>query len=694
MFLKDFLYFITDKAGNSYRVNGGVVDTSGTPTPLPVTPSGWDEKSIKYGRSTKYFGLIRTFTTPLKFVKQGATILRDRLFRFGTEVELFLLIHRLDKTYGGEWRHRFFYKGEIDLSKCSSEENEFTANIMEGDLEKKFKANENTIYEIPIDVPQAVYVKMDGLVLQAVVTYAITKSLAAQSMGRKQMLPFVYVITEGNYFHLTFANDYGDMIDGAFNEITGEDLTTSGKWLYKATGPVRTTVRISGEIVGASGNAGNEWFVETSTGQVVSMGTIEHTLAGSPVAFDLSATVDLVEGETVFIYRSSTTFNNNGLWNYTDATKITVTTRDRADTTYIKALRPWYVAQQLLNKITGSEDYTIESNALDVTWSNLLITGFDAVRGLADAKMKISFSQLFEGYNVPANLALYVDGNILRIEEKTEVFDPATVTSLGDAKDLNVSPATDHQFNTLRIGYPDMKNDDINGRDEFNTQLTFTSPVVKVAKELAIVSPVFASMYEIELARINLNGYTNKNNDIDGNNAFLHVETSPTAGSGSQPAQYYKLLRNTYDSVTGILDPASAFNVELSPKRCIVRHGNYLRSVFYWHEAGKLIFRSGVKNVNLKTVKGAETVEEKADVTIGSLTDPLFVPLTANFKARIPIDLVDLMTDNPFRTFSFNWNGETFYGYVVDIGIQPSDNPEMEVALLLSPVNDLSKLIY
>ena len=698
MFLKNFLYFITDKAGNSYRINGGTVDTSSTPTPLPVTPDGWQEKSIKFGRSAKYHGLFRTFTTPLKFVKEGAKILRDRLYRFGTEAELYLLILRLDKSFGGGWVHSLFYKGEIDLTKAQSAEVDFTANIMEGDLSKLFKANENTVYTLDIDVPEAVTIKMDGLNIKSVTSYAILRSFAAQALLQKQVLPFQRISTEGYFFNLILQEQTGDLINLANNTITGFTPATDTRYWFEANAAMTVTIGIAGSVVanvpGGSGNAGQEWKIETSLGQNISLGTFAIPFTDVKKPFSLSGTVTLAKGERVFFYRMSTAFNNSGFWSYADDTLQTVTLFDKYKPTYIKGLRLNYIGQQLLNKITGGTDYTFASEILGTTWNNLIITGFDAVRGLPTPKMKVSFGQFFDACNVPANLSLAIDGKKIVVSPKAAAYNGGTVTALGDAKDLVVRASGDHQYNTLKIGYPDLRTTDVNGRDEFNTYLIFDSPVKKINKELAITSTVFAAMYEIELTRVNLTGKSTTNTDVDNDNAFLHIETTPTVGDGvNEPALYYKLLRNTYDSVTGILDPASAFNLELSPKRCLQRHGNYIRSVFYWNEAGKLRFTSCPKNSELKTVLGGVTIEEKGDVTIGDLAEPIFVPLTATFTGRVPKDIIEIMETDPTRAFSFVWDGDTYKIYTVDIGIQPADNAEQEVTGLLLPENDLTKLI-
>lgn len=697
MFLKSLLTFLTDDAGRSFRKKDGIVETVATPTALSVGPDGLDDVSIRYGRSLEYWGMFRSFSAPLKFPLDGASIIRDQLLRKGTEARIRLVLHLLDKSFGGGWKHRLFYKGELDLSETESSEHYVTANIMEGDLVKLFRANEGTAYEIPIDVPEAKIIKHDGIILQAVTTFSITKSLAAQSLGQKQIIPMVFTSTQGNQFNYTFVNDYGDMIDGAANQVTTENFATSGKYLFKVAKARRAQIRIKGSIVGTGGNAGNSWHIETSRGQHILLGTFGFTLPQPALpTFDFTSTINLGEGEAVFVYRMSTAFNTTGTWNYGDDTKIEITTDDRADRTFIKALPLNYVFQQLLFNITGSSLYIFQSDYLTSEWSNLVITGMDAVRGLANPKLKISFSDLFQSVNVPCNISLSIKGNVVSIGRKSAAFGTTVVKNLGEVKDLRLRTYKEQQFSSVRIGWPDLKSEDVNGRDEFNVTSVFTSDITRVNKELTLVSKVYASMYEIEHARIRGLQDATANTETDADSCFLHVNkrpANPIEEGESVIFTYYNLLRKNYDSVTGILDPTSAYNIELSPMRCLLRHGNVLRSVFFWREASYLKFISSEKNSALKTILGSEVIQESADVLIGSLESPLFVPLTFQFDCAISQDIIATMEESPEGKFAFHWNNWPFYGHVIDIGIKPAGNPEQQVTLYCSPENNLLKLI-
>ncbi|MES2620165.1 MAG: hypothetical protein V4615_04865, partial [Bacteroidota bacterium] len=116
---KKFLYFLLDETGRSYYLQNGVVKTSAVARHLAHTPDGWDNITIAFDRDLTRVGLSRSFTIPLSFVRDGATILR-KLFHSGTiEQRLFLLIKKFDLQIDEDFIypvHRYLYRGELDLS--------------------------------------------------------------------------------------------------------------------------------------------------------------------------------------------------------------------------------------------------------------------------------------------------------------------------------------------------------------------------------------------------------------------------------------------------------------------------------------------------------------------------------------------------------------------------------------------------
>jgi hypothetical protein len=687
---KDELYCITDDQGRSARVNNGIVDFVSTVTPLRVSPDGWQEKSIKYARNITNCGMWRTFTNPLKYVKEAALIVRDQLYRFGTERKLYQVIHRLDKSFLGGWIHKFFYRGELDLSQAEDSDTAITVNIMEGDLVKLFKANENTVYELDIDVPEAVVVKADGTFLSEKQNFLIPGGI---SMTGNHLLYVSFINKEGNAFGLTPYSVYGS--DGT------PDFTTSPDFFLASTIELIGNASISGSVTirdsNNNGPFGYTLFLYTSLGHQYQLTTpLSGTATGVTYTMPFNQLIDVYDGEKFFLVAVGA-----NLWHYEDS-EFSLSFKSRYKTTFIKGLRPAYVAQKLLDKITGG-GYVFSSTYLTTEWENLLLTSGDGIRaynsdgslnpGFTAPKLKISMSELTEGYNVPCNLCVGIRNQALFIEKKEDAFQPTIQQAMGQVKDLRVNTAKDFQYNVLKIGYPNTDTEGVNGKDEFNVTVTYTSPITRVNKAFELISKIIASMYEIELTRINLDGKTTTDDSNDNKNFFLHVEKTATVGTEAEPATYYKLLRNTYTSVSGLLNPSSAFNLELHPELCLYRHGNFLRSIFYWQDAGYLLFQTSDKNGNVVVTNNGQPYIGNKNIRIGTLAAPLFIPLTLKYESPMPNDFITTMDNGPDGTFSFQYDGFTHYGFPMEVSIQPANRPAQESTLLCSPQTDILKLI-
>lgn len=701
---KDFLDFILDDQGRSYRDNGGIVQAVSTPTPVTIAPDGWQDTSIKYKRNLKYSGLFRSYTNPLKFVRSAALILRDRLYKKFTEEKLYLLIMWLDKSFGGGWVHRFFYKGEIDLSQTTDEDTHVEVNIMEGDLSKLFKANENTVYEIDINVPEAEAVKMDGTFLKIVKRFIVLNPSYAHGLNDtvKEMIPMQESTSDGNFFNVGLLSEAGSISDADYSFIQGEDLSTSSKYNgVTENGFDFTFVRMAGTISkflvgGAFGpRVGFDVKLETNTGRIITAFNVSHEFANvnEKWSFDMSSgPIPLFPGERFFVYQVPTSFQSNNAWKYEDDVVFEYHGLDRYKTTFIKGLQPAYIAQKLLDKITGG-GYSFTSTYLTTVWENLLVTSGDAIRGFPNPKLKISWTDFFDSYNVPCNLSSGIRNGALFVERKAAVYQSYIQQNLEGAKGLSITTAKDFQYNGVKIGYPNTDTEDVNGRDEFNVTQVYTSAITRVNKVYELVSKIIASMHEIEKARINLDGKDTTDDSSDNRSFFLHVEKTATVGTGIEPVLYYKLLRETFTSISGLISPSTAFNIGISPKRCLLAHGNFLRSIFYGQEGGQLVFQTSDKNAELVTVKDGVTISEKANVVIGDLEPPIFIPLELKFTSPMARNIISTMDAGPDGTFSFPYDGNILYGFPMEVGIQPANRPAQETILLCSPVTDLSKLI-
>jgi hypothetical protein len=701
---KDFLQFLTNESGQSYRKNNGIVQAVATHTPLPQTADGWQEKSIRFTRNTKWWGSMRSFTTPLKFVKDGAMIIRDRLIKKGTNEKLFLVILWLDKTFGGGWVHRSLYKGEIDLTNTVSEDSFVTTNIMEGGLQKFIKANENTPYEIPLDVPEAILVEVEGLPLNFTAKWtSVTEDLFTASQGDDESffsaMSLYDIQSENQSLYLT-----------AFSNVGGKVVNFGDSLVYFSETSAQLTLRFQFNIKFRLSQDSDcrdtlcKIELRDETGAV-----LKEFFSFDPPDGNFDQNFDLNFDETVVVPANKRLFlgfllncrrqligtGEAVIVAYLTETLINVTYTQAYQTEYKKALRPAYVAQQLINKMTKSSAYTFKSDYLTEEWENLVVTSGNEARGLSGSVLKTSWNDFLESYNVPCNLSVSYSPTTASVEKKSEAFKPGLIYNVGSVREFNWKTTRELLFSNFKIGYPDINYENVNGKYEFNTLQTWMGPLEKVTASFELISKYRADSYGFAFAQLEGAGKNTTDLSSDNDVFFLHVEKNATVGVGAQPALFYKLLRKPYVSITGLLQPTKVWNMEISPKRCLEAHGNYLRSIFYWETGQSLTLSKAEKDTALKTVDAdGNIIEERAPVFIGNLAEPLFIPVELRGEGRITREIVPILEEDANGTIAMESDGFTMYGFPMDIGIQPANGGSQETVLLCSPQTDITKLIH
>lgn len=676
---KDFIYFLLDENNNSYYAYGDTVLLSSSLKPLQFTPDGWKKIQIQNQRNQTYFAIDRSFTVPLDYVKDGAQILKHIYYNFGVEAKVFMSIceQRLffDSTNYGFY-YTLLYRGEIDLANFKHDGTKVTVNIMEGGIVKFIKAYENTKYEIPVNVPDAVDIVMNGVELKKGASYSVIDGQLSGAGLVTHVVPILFLNEEGAEVGVLFDSEsFGDTDPRIIRNESGVPIT------FPLVGSIKFKVEYAADkyqLLIRKKKADNSLVTLFDSGQIsVSLNTIYE------IPFSLNVTLD--NNEQLF-------FNGRDLANVSPAnlpnllltyyeTDISINFNFTFRTTTIKALRPLYVFQQLIRKMTDGA-YTPQSAFLQ-SIQDVVMTCGDAIRGIDGAVIKTSLRDFFTSYNSDFGIAMGMYGSILRLEEKGFWVQYTDVIDLGEVSNMKVSPANDLIINNIKIGTPNQEYDDVNGKQEFNTTHEYSAPITRIAKDLNLVSVYRKDCYGIEFTRLNLDGKTTTDNNSDNDVFMIHIEDSP------QVDGTYKLDRSLNVGATGLLTPATVFNLYLTPARALRRNGNYIRSLFYKLDSKYLKFQTTDKNDAV--VAGGIT--ENADVQFASLDPALFSCNYLEFETKAPFNLFDILNASPLKAFKGTWAGFAFVGIPNKVSVQPGDSASQTFQLLPSPTTDLTQLI-
>lgn len=700
------LYFFKDDLGMWWYVQNDLVLQSPTPVPLQYNPTEWEDIGIMNQRNPKYFATDRTFSIPLEFPEDGARILKYIFYKKGKNFNLYLVIAK-QQLYFDATHYGFYYtlldKFRIDLSEFSHEGPKVVVNILEGGIPKFLKAREGIKYEIPIDGPDTIKIKIDGVKLKGKKRFLVIDATYAHGIGTdpKELLPMQETNSEGFFFNIRFKDEVGSLTDANYDFIQGEDLSTSDKWNGLCDDTVTFSCHFEGTIVkenyGIYGNrVGFDVKLETNTGRVFTLFNVSHVFANNfldavPWKFSVeSAPVTLFKDETFFVYQTPTAFQSNNAWRYDDVTIFEYQTIDRKKPTYIKARRPLGVFEDLTSKLS---DGTVqaESNTLE-TYKTFAISCGNAIRGLPNAKIKSSMSDFFSSFNTILSIGMGPINGKLKLERKPYWIDFNAPIDLFECKGLKVSNDKDYSFSSIKIGYPEQTYDNVNGKEEFNNTHIYSTPDTTEGKEHTLMSVYRTDCYGIEFVRASLDGKTTTDSDSDNDVFVIHINPVPIIDPIE--GEVYELDRSLNPYATGLLEAETVFNLALSPKQCLFRNGQYIRSCFYLQDTEYLRFQTTEKNSALSVAPpGGQVVTENADVEIARLGDRLFVPVKLEFETRVPVDLLEQLAINPLKSFSTSYVGVPLVGIPNKTGIHPENNEAQAYELLASPDTDLTPLI-
>lgn len=699
---KDFIYFLLDENNNSYYAYGDTVLSTASLKPLEFTPNGWTKIQLQNFRNQTYFAIDRSFSVPLEYLKDGGQILKHIYYNFGVEAKVYMTIceQRLyfDATHYGYY-YTLLYRGEIDLANFKHDSTKVTVNIMEGGLVKLIKAYENTKYEIPVDVPEAVDVLMDGVDLKQSTSYLLNNGNLPNDLG-------------GHTIDLQLLNTEAIAPLGATSQErkktgNGTDVLWNLGEKFLVSGATTVTVTLNWDFnvyveyaPGSSPVFGSRIILqcnvlESSSSRFLIPGietgnNIDQKGGGDPLLlfnrthnFKGSITFTAPANARFVLYMSASPLATRELTHFTydNDGDFSISYTYTHPSTTIKALRPLYVFQQLISKISDGA-YVPQSTKLQ-TEQDVVVTCGDAIRGITGAKIKTSLRDFFTSYNSDFGLGMGMIGNTLRLEEKAYWVQYADFIDLGEVSKMKISPATDMLINNIKNGSPNQTYDDVNGKQEFNTTQERSAPITKVAKDLNLISVYRKDCYGIEFTRLNLDGKTTTDNESDNDVFMIHIEDAPQADT------FYHLDRSLNAGATGLLTPSTVFNLYLTPARGIRRNGNYIRSLFYKLDAKYLKFQTTDKN----SAVVCQGITENADIQISSLDAPLFSCNYLEFETKVPVNLFELLNANPLKAFIGTWAGFSFVGIPVKISMQPGDSAAQTFQLLASPTTDLLPLI-
>ena len=400
-------YDISASAYEYYYVTGTTVDNTSFKTELARAPEGWQEYEVGWERGFTYYGMFTSYSTPLKFHKDGALILRYLQYTYGIEAKCELLVEKFNSDTA-VFDYETFFIGDLDLSKATDEFDYVVVPIMESGFPAKLKAREDTPYEFAIDGNTDVkFVYSDGLNLQAKLSWAGLPNTSINGYYNPALVsydhegtnlylqqydhllsgnsPFILLANNSNISQdIDFVYDYSITI-----HLDNSVAASSYFWIQFREVVISTNTFVSNTYIL------NSTYLHAPNLTYTYIGTIQLPYTLSPNR-RIEVTYRMWQPVAAAFLISGTDYQLTS--NYEEVTAYFV---NRYEPSYIQTLKAVDVMQYLIDEIGKNSlgqpdqtptfiDHTIESQFP----SQIVITSGDAIRNLGGSKLKISFSEM------------------------------------------------------------------------------------------------------------------------------------------------------------------------------------------------------------------------------------------------------------------------------------------------------------
>jgi hypothetical protein len=731
----DYIHYLRYWDGAAYQYwydNAGTVSYTATPTALDYAPEGWQEYEIILERGFTYYGTFTSFTTPLKFVKDAALILRHLKYTFGIEAKAELYVKKLRRS---DYTYQDFFTGALDMSKTQDEWDSIVVPVIEGGFLAKLRAKENTPFTYDLQNGSDIqWIEHDGIELQARLSWT-----GIQNEVLSDYYPtLAYYDTEGTNLVIRPKNqDLTSLPYIAFAEVGAETPIGLSRLVIKynlnvyiepsptgGDGKLRIILNGYDNVSGAS-----TFETVLFTGGLQSHGTSQ-TYVGE-ITHDFTQNANEHMTIRYVLWKNTGGTSNNYLVSQYDITSIKTEVSlkiiNRFETTYIPTIKASKVFEYLIASINDDATTLPTSTTILLDGDHYLTSG-DGLRNLTNSRFVINFAEFFKWVNCKFGASFYYDRvtNICYLEAKENVFVDAVnpdFPSRVSVTNFKCLPFIEEAATNFKIGsgqyeYDARKNDDYeitNGKDEFNTLHEYLTPLKTLSGTIKdYTSSIRDDIHGIEQVRINLDGKELADASSDNEVYALHCDSTVTGSytpifsptSVTTYALYRKPIDLTpganYWEVDNIFSPETAYNFAYSPVRCILNNGNYFRSLYKLNDADdfKIQFtaKSNPLGLRMITHEGATPTDiyEGNDIGIQSLCandDVLFLPFIFEITIREDVNMYQALQDYPFNFITFTFDGNDYSGYILKAVSKPTFRGETQLRLLCHRDTDITNLI-
>lgn len=695
----------------------------GTETLLQNSPDGWNDEMVKWERNTKYWGMFRSFTIPLQFVKDGAKILRTAFYTYGLGADVSIRVEKRDRISNLFEQQ---YTGIVNFASFHDTWESVEVMCEEGGLSNDVQNKEETIFDIPFTPGD----RLNILPFQGQISnYETFTQISPEQRDDDEVTdpPTTPTIGLRDFIVKFDDNDFHDFNDGTLHlanykadpaytwgividrdcelkmTITPNGRTFSVKQMDTTTMLVpyqfqeRLVLNRGGvtTILATWGN-GDFYITDYNTWQEF------YPSSNGPMTYPASGNFQFQAGDMLTIvayiyYSDAGTCNYQARFINTSAYVMKTQIFDRLSQINLLAWKPIDLFRAIVKKIGAG--YEVKSDFL--TARTTLLLPAESCRSALNytAITRTSLSNFFNSFKATECLGMGVEVingvDTLVIEPLSYFFNQTTVHSSVNIKNFSLDVADDLMKSEVEIGFAAKTFEDYFGKQEIHGSATFVLPGTGVTSNEKLLSPYRADILgmdqtRLKQLRIDRNDTASiDTKDTDSDNDVFMVDC--LFDYSNSTTDFYTVNRDYV--IAGVAYPLTVANVRYTPRRCMLRQAQLLSSILHLNTES-IMHVSGTKFYNYQTELAPDAAMWENDpITPAEITGSVFLPYYFNFEAPAKFELIENVDTNRYGMISFNYRGATFYGFIMAISAGLAKDKSGTYKLICAPISDLSKLI-
>ena len=222
--------------------------------------------------------------------------------------------------------------------------------------------------------------------------------------------------------------------------------------------------------------------------------------------------------------------------------------------------------------------------------------------------------------------------------------------------------------------------EEVSGINEYNSTTTYSNCIRKINNKYDIQTPYQTNVYGVEYVRRSRFELT-KTVDTSYDEQIFLIDLVR-----NEDGNLIQRTNEGFDLISGLLLISTPMNLNLTPARCIKRHGWWINGLLWQYPTQSVKYSKSTYQTALKTLKSTDVFEvaENADILNSSLEAAQLSGMLLKMDIPITEKIWQSLNINPFGVIAVTdpFRNELVYGNVLEVNSDPVKGEASNITLL------------